>query len=128
MKRIDLIFLTLAAASLVVGVSMGLYMGLKHDFALTPIHVHVNLVGWTSLALYGLTYRAYPALQRGWVAYAHLAIAGSSGVAFPLGLYLALFQEQGALLPPAALLWVLGAIVFLARLVMLWFKDEPQAA
>ena len=30
---------------------MGLMMGASQDFTLRPVHVHVNLLGWTTLAL-----------------------------------------------------------------------------
>ena len=36
-----------------------------------PVHAHANLVGWASLALFGLTYRAYPALKDGRLARIH---------------------------------------------------------
>ena len=61
MRRYDLWFLILAAACLIVGVVMGIAMGVVHDFRLGPVHAHLNLLGWASLALFGLTYRAYPA-------------------------------------------------------------------
>jgi len=53
-------FLKIAVAYLVVGVTMGLVMGMLHNFALAPVHAHVNLLGWASLALVGLIYHLYP--------------------------------------------------------------------
>jgi len=49
--------LKIAAVYLLVGVSMGLYMGITHQFAL---HAHINLLGWASLALAGLIYVQFP--------------------------------------------------------------------
>jgi cbb3-type cytochrome oxidase subunit 1 len=37
-------------------------MGVKEDFQFVAIHTHVNLVGWASLALFGVIYRLYPEL------------------------------------------------------------------
>jgi hypothetical protein len=48
--------LKIAAVYLFVGVSMGLYMGITHQFTLHPVHAHINLLGWASLALAGLIY------------------------------------------------------------------------
>ena len=62
MSRLPLLFIVSAALCLVVGVTLGLAMGIAHDFHLAPVHAHLNLLGWTSLALMGLTYRAWPEL------------------------------------------------------------------
>jgi hypothetical protein len=53
-------FLKIAVAYLVIGITMGLVMGMLHNFALAPVHAHVNLLGWASLALVGLIYHLYP--------------------------------------------------------------------
>jgi len=58
MPRLPLLFLATAAFCLVCGVGMGIAMGITHDFHLAPVHAHLNLLGWASLALMGLTYRA----------------------------------------------------------------------
>ena len=68
MNNIDLYFLSLAALSLTVGVGLGISMAATHDHQLVPVHAHMNLVGWASLALFGLLYRAYPELAEGWLA------------------------------------------------------------
>ena len=64
-------FIHTAAGFFVVGVSLGMYMGVTHDFRLTHVHVHINLLGWVALGLAGLLYTVHPALQRGWLAHAH---------------------------------------------------------
>lgn len=43
-----------------LGVSLGLYMGASHDHGLAGVHVHVNLLGWVSLALIGVIYHVFP--------------------------------------------------------------------
>ena len=45
----------------ITGVSLGLYMAASHDYAIAPVHAHLNLIGWVSLALAALIYKAYPA-------------------------------------------------------------------
>ena len=32
-------------------------MGIAKDFTLTPVHAHLNLLGWVSMLLYGFFYR-----------------------------------------------------------------------
>lgn len=48
------------------GMMLGIGMGIAHDFRLVPVHVHLNLLGWVTFAIYGLTYHALPeAAQQG---------------------------------------------------------------
>lgn len=49
------------SAAAVVGVGMGIGMGIAHDFTLTPVHAHINLLGWVSMMLFGLYYRGIAA-------------------------------------------------------------------
>ena len=42
------------------GVGLGIYMAASEDHLLVPVHAHLNLLGWVSLALIGLIYRQFP--------------------------------------------------------------------
>lgn len=120
MSRLPLLFLATAAFCLIVGVAMGIAMGIAHDFHLAPVHAHVNLLGWTSLGLMGLTYRAYPALEANRAAAtAQFVLSAGSAVTFPLGIWLSIEHQQPMLAIVAAVIWFAGALLFLARLVML---------
>lgn len=46
-----------------IGVSLGMYMSMAHDYALTGVHVHINLLGWTSFALAGVIYHLFPVIS-----------------------------------------------------------------
>ena len=46
-------WLKAAVVYFVIGVGMGIYMGASHDHTLRPVHAHVNLLGWASMALIG---------------------------------------------------------------------------
>jgi len=54
--------LRLSVIYLVVGMSMGMYMGMNQDFTLSPVHAHVNLLGFVVLALAGLVFVVFPEL------------------------------------------------------------------
>ncbi|RLQ97090.1 cbb3-type cytochrome c oxidase subunit I [Falsibacillus albus] len=45
-----------------LGVLLGYYMSTVHSYDLTPVHVHINLLGWTALTLAGLIYHQFPYL------------------------------------------------------------------
>jgi hypothetical protein len=39
----------------VAGISMGIAMAMMRDHAIMPAHAHLNLLGWVSLFLFGIT-------------------------------------------------------------------------
>jgi hypothetical protein len=119
MKRIDVYFLLLATLLLLAGAGLGIKMGASEDFQLTPVHAHLNLVGWASLALFGLTYRAYPQLAQKRLALFHFIVSASSAVLLPIGIGLAVLRNQPGLAIAASLLWVLGVLLFLVQIFAL---------
>lgn len=126
MSRLPLLFVASAALCLVIGVCMGIAMGVAHDFHLAPVHAHLNLLGWTSLALMGLTYRAWPELaERRVPALAQYALSASAAFCFPFGIYLSIEHQAPGLAIGAAMVWLAGAMLFLARLVLLMLRGAP---
>jgi hypothetical protein len=128
MIRIDLGFLLLGAICLVTGVTLGIAMGIAHDFQFAPLHAHINLVGWASLSLFGLIYRAYPTLARSWLGTAHFFIAALAAPVFLVGLYFALAHQViiGAVV--GSLIWLCGCVLFLINLGRLAFTGATQRA
>jgi hypothetical protein len=93
------------------------------------VHGHLNLVGWTSLALMGLTFRAWPELATGRWAVAQFILSAGSAFALPPGIYLAAMHDQPVLAIIAGIVWFIGALLFLGRLLRLTlrhgFAREP---
>ena len=58
------VWLRLAVLYLVIGVGLGIAMGVSGNHTQFPTHAHLNLLGWVSLALIGLTYRQFPDIAR----------------------------------------------------------------
>jgi len=56
MPRVSAAFFVTGALFVLVGMGIGEYMGAHEDFRLTPVHAHINLVGWVTMALYGTFY------------------------------------------------------------------------
>jgi hypothetical protein len=125
MNRIDLQFLLLAALSLVVGIGLGIFMGITHDFSYVPVHAHVNLVGWASLGLFGLAYRAYPELASRKLAKVHVALAAPSAILLPLGIYFSMTADSPLLAIGSSLIWFAGCLVFLYQVASLMFGRRP---
>ncbi|MBU1325026.1 MAG: cbb3-type cytochrome c oxidase subunit I [Alphaproteobacteria bacterium] len=75
--RLSAWLLRLGILSLIVGVGLGIWMGSQQDFTLRPVHAHINLIGWTSLTLMGLFYRALPHAAQGrlpWIQFALMLV------------------------------------------------------
>lgn len=61
----------LAVLYLIIGVALGLHMAKSGNHGMYPVHAHINLLGWVSMALFGLIYRQFPALAGNRLARAH---------------------------------------------------------
>lgn len=68
-------FLRLGVLSALVGMSLGVWMGASENFTLSPVHAHINLLGFASMMLFGLFYRIIPAAAQGWLATVHFILA-----------------------------------------------------
>lgn len=53
-------YLKVAAVYFTIGVILGFVMGIAQDFRLASVHAHLNLLGWVSMALFGVIYHFYP--------------------------------------------------------------------
>ena len=50
----------LASVTVIIGMALGLYMGAIKDHQLMPVHAHLNVIGWLSMFMVGLFYKAHP--------------------------------------------------------------------
>jgi len=127
MKRVDVYFLLLATVLLVCGAILGIVMGAREDFQLVPVHAHLNLAGWASLALFGLAYRAYPDLAATSLARYHFITSATASVLLPAGIGLAVLRNAPGLAIFSSILWLLGVLMFLAQLIRLLGARTEEA-
>ena len=109
-----------AAFYLVAGVTMGIVMGITHEFVLAPVHAHINLLGWATLAIIGVIYHAYPAAGETRLATAHFWIHNTALPVFMIGLGFTLTGHE-AFVPvtiAGALTVAIGILVFVANIFM----------
>jgi hypothetical protein len=103
----------IAAVYLVLGATLGLYMGITQNFALIPVHAHILLAGWLTLAMAGVIYRLYPAASDTRLAKTHFWLHNLGLPAFMLGLALMLTGHAvPALLPVGAFAFFAGLLCF----------------
>ena len=85
MRNIDRMFILTGAIFAVVGLSTGLWMVAVNDFSYSKVHAHINLLGWVTLALYGIVYKIYPAMKDSRLAPIHFFSAVAGAVFMNLG-------------------------------------------
>jgi cbb3-type cytochrome oxidase subunit 1 len=111
-------FLRIAAVYFVVAVVLGLYMGLTEKFTQAPVHAHLNLLGWVSMALFGLIYRAWPPAGETSLARWHFWIHNLSLPVFMTSLFMML--DGNAALGPVvgitASITLIGIVLFAVNL------------
>ena len=117
----------ISAVYLVVGVVMGIVMGIKGDFTLAPVHAHINLLGWATLGLVGVIYRAYPEAAQTRLARIHFWLHNVALPVFMIGLACVLSGYQ-AVLPVAIVGALVVAIGIVVLAVNLWRCVRPEAA
>ncbi|MBN8209393.1 cbb3-type cytochrome c oxidase subunit I [Bacillus sp. NTK071] len=84
--RVGILFLKLAALYFLVGVSMGLIMEVIKDHSLAGAHAHLNLLGWASMAMFGVIYILFPKASETLLAKLHFWLYNISLPLFMLGL------------------------------------------
>jgi hypothetical protein len=117
-SRAGILWLKLAIVYLIIGIGMGIAMGASQNFTLRPVHAHVNLLGWTTMALAGLIYSVFPKAGESVLARVHFWLLNLALPVMMVSLGLALFG-QTAILPALVvgeITAALGIAVFAANL------------
>jgi cbb3-type cytochrome oxidase subunit 1 len=105
-------FIIIAVGYLIVGGCLGFFMGITQNFTLIPVHAHILLAGWASLAVMGLIYNQYPRSATTRLAKLHFWLHNIGLPIFMGGLAL---QLTGHPVPVAL---VAGATAFLVGLIV----------
>jgi hypothetical protein len=111
-------WLKLAVVYLIVGISLGIAMGASQNFTLRPVHAHLNLLGWTTMALAGLIYAVFPAAAASRLARIHFWLHNTSVPVMMAALSALLLGHTGAVpfLATAEIVAAVGVLVFAANL------------
>jgi cbb3-type cytochrome oxidase subunit 1 len=127
MKNVDRWFILIGLLYGIFGMSFGIWMGIHERMDLAPIHAHANLVGFASMVLFGLMYRAFPALAKSQLAAWHFIIYMLGAILFVAGLPLAAAHQTIAIVVIGSLLVLLGFLVFLANYFINGFSAKAGA-
>jgi len=98
----------------VIGVLIGMYMSMTENFDFKPVHAHINLLGWMSMALAGLIYVGFPNAAETTLAKVHFWLHNISLPIMMIGLALLMsgVDTAGPAVAAGGTLMVLGIIIF----------------
>lgn len=115
-------FIVMGAVYLVVGIVLGAYMGGSGDHSLTPVHAHINLLGFTLMTVFGIGYRVLPGMAEGTLPKVHFWLHQVGALLLLLGLFAMMTGQvaeatigpvfpvlEGAILL-GAVLWLVGVV------------------
>jgi cbb3-type cytochrome oxidase subunit 1 len=108
-------FFKVAAVYFVIAIILGIVMGIRHDFSLTSVHAHLNLLGWVSMALFGTIYYLFPSAGNSKLANTHFWLHNLGVPVMQGGITLGMLTENGFFTVFAiigSLVVVLGGILF----------------
>ncbi len=110
-------FLLMAVLYLLVGMLLGSYMGSSGNHDLVPVHAHVNLLGFTLMAVFAVVYRVFPAMAETSLAKIHFWMHQAGTLILVSALYLMLSERVaeaaiGPVFPVSEVLIIVGTAVF----------------
>ena len=122
MAQIDRAYVALALVLLIVGEVLGFYMGMMTDNKWRGVHIVIVLVGFVTLAIFGVLFRLWPAMKQGVLATAQfwLTVIGLAGVIAG--------TMQQTLNGSIALLAAGSAVMIVGALLLAWLFWERGTA
>lgn len=116
---IDRLSITIGFLWLLAGMVFGIYIGINGITQQSNAHAHIGLLGFVISALFGLLYRAWPAMAKSRLALPQLAIYQVGTALLVIGKYQVDATGDSVVVAPGSLLVVLGtalmAWIFLAN-------------
>jgi len=116
--RMAQIWIKLAVLYLLAGVIFGLVMASNHHFEFAPVHAHINLLGWATMALAGLIYQQFPRAGGSRLGLWHFWLHNLALPVAMVGLFLmfAGHPQLEKLVAAASAVMVLGVLLFAINL------------
>lgn len=120
----------IAVVYFAIGVLLGMTMGIIHDFRLTSLHAHVNLLGWVSTAIFGVIYSIYPFVATTKLAKAHFWLHNLGLPVMMIGLFCESFGISAGLpvMIVGSLAVVIGTLLFAINTIKTLNNSSIQKA
>lgn len=112
MSSLSFRFLFIASLFALIGMVWGIEMSMTTDHTLSPAHAHNNLIGFVTLAIYGLYYAVAPSAGKGGLAQAHFWVALLGAILIGPGIAMAINLQGEIIAIAASLATTLGMLLF----------------
>jgi hypothetical protein len=123
--RLARLWILFAACYLLVGVAFGIGMAASHRLDFAPVHAHINLLGWATMALTGLIYSRFPKAGGSRLGVVHF---WSFQILFPVLIAGLIFMFTGhPEMEPVMVVGSLGALASLVVFVVNLFLNTKSA-
>lgn len=113
MRNVSVLFFTTATLAVTGGMVWGILMAATHDHTLSGAHAHLNLVGWATMALFGIYYALTARAATGWLPLVHFGFALTGLLALVPGIALALSGGGEGLAILGSILTLVSMLIFL---------------
>jgi hypothetical protein len=113
MRDVGFVFFLAAVLCVLVGMVWGIQMAISQDHLLSGAHAHLNLVGWTTMALFGLYYHVTPQAAGTRLAKVHAWTAILGVLVMVPGIAVAITTGTPVLAAVGAVLTTLSMAIFL---------------
>ena len=113
MRNIAFCFFVAAVLCVTTGMFWGIQMAISGDHQMAPAHAHLNLVGWTTMGLFGLYYTVTPQAAGTMLAKIHLGFAILGVLCLVPGIAMAVSSGGEALAAIGSILTVISMLIFL---------------
>ncbi|MDH4228614.1 MAG: hypothetical protein OEW11_02570 [Nitrospirota bacterium] len=119
-------FVRLSVLYALLGMALGIYMAISHRHVQMPTHAHLNLLGYVSMMMYSLFYKAYPHAETGKLPIIHFWLSNLSAVGLTIGVGLIYGGMPEA--EPIAAASSMTAIFAMALFAVVVFRATRTAA
>jgi len=112
MRGIPLLFVLTASIYALIGMAWGIQMSATEDHMLSPAHSHLNLIGWVSMAIFGLYYHVVPAAAKTLLAKIHFIVATLGTLVLTPGIVLALEGDTPVMAKIGSAVVITSGLIF----------------
>ena len=133
MPRVSAAFFAVGGLCVLTGMLLGMHMGATSDFALVPLHAHLNLLGWATMALYGTFYALTAQTMSKSLAWINFSFSAAGIIILAPALGIFLKTNNAAVIPVMMVGEVLSVLALLTFLYSAFRelarrRTEPQGA
>lgn len=128
MRGISFWFFFTATLYVTAGMIWGIVMAASGDHSLYPAHAHLNLVGWVTMALFGVYYHLVPRAAEHWLAKVHFIVATAGVVIMVPGIVMALQNDEETFAKIGSILTLLSMLIFVATVLRTRAASATAAA